>query len=422
MTSVSTLGAIAALVVAIFLILRKVSPAYGMMAGALVGGLIGGAGLVETVTLMVTGAQGITNAVLRILAAGVLAGVLIESGAANTIAETVVKKIGETRALLALAIATLCLTAVGVFIDVAVITVSPIALSIAHKAGLSKTAILLAMVGGGKAGNVMSPNPNTIAAADAFHVPLTSVMLAGVIPGLFGLVVAYLLAKKLSNKGSPVTADDVITHDATRQQPRFWVSVSAPLVAILLLSLRPIAGIAIDPLIALPVGGLVGTLLMGRARQTNQFMVAGLARMAPVAIMLLGTGTLAGIIANSELKEVLIHGLTASGLPAYLLAPVSGAIMSMATASTTAGTAVASSVFAPTLIELGVSALAGAAMIHAGATVLDHLPHGSFFHATGGSVNMLIRERLKLMPYETLVGLTIAVVSTLMFGVFGLAG
>ncbi|EHC61563.1 D-glycerate transporter [Salmonella enterica subsp. enterica serovar Johannesburg str. S5-703] len=42
MTSISTLGAIAALVVAIVLILRKVSPAYGMMAGmagALVGGL-----------------------------------------------------------------------------------------------------------------------------------------------------------------------------------------------------------------------------------------------------------------------------------------------------------------------------------------------------------------------------------------------
>ncbi|MDI5050125.1 SLC13 family permease, partial [Salmonella enterica subsp. enterica serovar Montevideo] len=160
MTSISTLGAIAALVVAIVLILRKVSPAYGMMAGALVGGLIGGADLLQTVSLMVSGAQGIVNAVLRILAAGVLAGVLIESGAANTIAETIVRKVGETRALLALAIATLCLTAVGVFIDVAVITVAPIALSIARNAGLSKSAILLAMVGGGKAGNVMSPNPN----------------------------------------------------------------------------------------------------------------------------------------------------------------------------------------------------------------------------------------------------------------------
>ena len=59
----------------------------------------------------------------------VLAGVLIESGAANTIAETITNKLGETRALLALALATLILTAVGVFIDVAVITVSPIAFS-----------------------------------------------------------------------------------------------------------------------------------------------------------------------------------------------------------------------------------------------------------------------------------------------------
>ncbi|HAS63057.1 MAG TPA: gluconate:proton symporter, partial [Vibrio sp.] len=201
MVEVSTLGALAALVVAIALILRKVPPAYGMIIGALVGGVVGGVSLTDTVSLMIGGAQGIVTAVLRILAAGVLAGVLIESGAATSIAETIVKKVGETRALLALALATLILTAVGVFVDVAVITVSPIALAIAQRANISKAAILLAMVGGGKAGNVMSPNPNAIAAADAFNVPLTSVMAAGVIPGLFGLVVAYMIAKRLTNKG-----------------------------------------------------------------------------------------------------------------------------------------------------------------------------------------------------------------------------
>jgi GntP family gluconate:H+ symporter len=416
MTTVSTLGALVALAVAIVLILRKVPPAYGMIAGALAGGLCGGADLVQTVTLMIGGAQGITNAVMRILAAGVLAGVLIESGAAHTIAETIVRKVGETRALLALAVATLILTAVGVFIDVAVITVAPIALSIAQRAGISRAAILLAMIGGGKAGNVMSPNPNTIAAADNFHVPLTSVMMAGIVPGLCGLVVAYLLARRLSDKGGRVMAEELTQH-AEGARPGFAAAISAPLVAILLLSLRPIAGIAVDPLIALPAGGLAGALLMGRIRQCNQFMVSGLSRMAPVAIMLLGTGTLAGIIANSALKDVLINGLTHTGLP-----PLSGALMSMATASTTAGTAVASGVFSSTLLELGVSGLAGAAMIHAGATVLDHLPHGSFFHATGGSVNMAVHERLKLLPYETLVGFTIAAISALMFGVFNLAG
>lgn len=34
-------------------------------------------------------------------------------------------------------------------------------------------------------------------------------------------------------------------------------------------------------------------------------------------------------------------------------------------------------------------------MLHAGAIVLDQLPHGSFFHATGGSVYMQVHERLK---------------------------
>jgi gluconate:H+ symporter, GntP family len=204
------LGAFVALTAAIVLILRKVSPAYGMIAGAFIGGIVGGANITDTVNVMIEGAKGMVPAVLRILAAGVLAGVLMESGAAASIAKTIVGKLGETQVLLALATATM------------------------------------------------------------------------------------------------------------------------------------------------------------------------------------------------------------------LLAPVSGIFMSGATASTTAGAAVASSVFGPTITSLGISALAGAAMIHAGATVLDHLPHGSFFHATAGSVHMEIKERLKLIPYESLIGLTLTVISTLIFGVFRL--
>ncbi|WP_301107373.1 SLC13 family permease [Sporosarcina sp.] len=418
---VSALGAIVALVVAIILILKKVSPAYGMIAGALIGGLVGGVDITNTVTLMMDGAKNIIPAVLRILAAGVLAGVLIESGAAAVIAETIIKKVGETRALLALALATMILTAVGVFVDVAVITVAPIALAIAKRAAISKTAILLAMIGGGKAGNIMSPNPNAIAASDAFNIPLTSVMAAGIIPAVFGVAVTYIIAKRLVAKGTAVLPEEVQLHNQSKL-PAFSAALIAPLVTIILLALRPLFDIAIDPMIALPIGGIAGALIMGRIRQVNEYAMAGLGKMSGVAIMLLGTGTLAGIIANSGLKDVLIDSLNMLGLPGYILAPVSGIFMSAATASTTAGTAVASQVFGGTLLEMGVSALAGAAMMHAGATVLDHLPHGSFFHATGGSVNMEIKERLKVMPYETLVGLTLAVVSTLVYGVFQIFG
>ena len=119
---------------------------------------------------MMDGAKGMMPAILRIITAGVLAGVLIESGAAAKIAETIVSKIGESKALIALAVATMVLTMVGVFVDVAVITVAPIALAIAGRVSLSRISILLAMIGGGKAGNIMSPNPNAIAAADNLGV------------------------------------------------------------------------------------------------------------------------------------------------------------------------------------------------------------------------------------------------------------
>ena len=57
-------------------------------------------------------------------------------------------------------------------------------------------------------------------------------------------------------------------------------------------------------------------------------------------------------------------------------------------------------------------------MIHAGATVIDSLPHGSFFHATGDSVGMAISERMKLIPYEAIIGLVSTIVAVVWFLVF----
>lgn len=414
--SVSALGAIVALIISITLIIKKIHPAYALILGALIGGLVGGVSLVNTVNFMMDGAKGMITAILRILTAGVLAGVLIESGAAIKIAETIVSKIGQQRALIALAIATMLLTMVGVFIDVAVITVSPIAIAIAKKANLSKPAILLAMIGGGKAGNLMSPNPNAIVASENLQVPLTSLMIAGIIPAIFGVIVTCMLAKWIDKKGVKIQNIEGEEKES-KELPSFIAAISGPIITIILLMLRPISGIVIDPLIALPVGGIIGAIIMGKGKYISDYAVVGLNKMSGVAILLLGTGTLAGIISNSQLKDLIINGVDKVGLPSILLAPIAGILMSAATASTTSGTAVGTSVFGPTILELGIPGLNAAAMIHSGATVLDHLPHGSFFHATGGSVGMEIKERLKLIPYESLIGLVMTIVSTIVFGV-----
>lgn len=142
MATISTLGAAAGLVIAIILIILKVPPVYGMMLGALAGGLIGGAGLSETVGLMVSGGSGMASGILRIIAAGMLAGFLIESGSAETIAHTIVVKMGSRFALLAIILSAWVLQAVGTFGDVVVVIVAPIALDIAASTRYSSTALL----------------------------------------------------------------------------------------------------------------------------------------------------------------------------------------------------------------------------------------------------------------------------------------
>ena len=79
----TTLGALVGLIIAIILIIKKVHPAYSLILGALIGGIVGGGGLTGTVGTMVSGAQSMMSSVLRILTSGILAGALIKTGAAK---------------------------------------------------------------------------------------------------------------------------------------------------------------------------------------------------------------------------------------------------------------------------------------------------------------------------------------------------
>ena len=446
----SSLAAIIGLALAIVLIIKKISPVYSLMIGALAGGFLGCGSLVGTVSEMFEGVKSITPAILRILAAGVLSGALIRSRAAESIAESIVRRLGPRFVFLSLALATMILCAVGVFVDVAVITVAPVALALASRLGLSRGKVLLALIGGGKCGNIMSPNPNTIIAAENYGAPLSSVMAAGIIPALIGLLVTvYIIVPLLPSgkaRAAGIAASDGMAGSegtagsegmagsegiagsegtagsegmagsegiAGEKLPSFLASIAGPLFTIALLSLRPLFGIVIDPMIALPLGGIVTLAATRSLNITSESIEYGLSKMAPVALLLIGTGTIAGVISASDMKDVVISWLTGWNVSGMFMAPLSSILMSAATASTTAGATIASASFSDAILETGLAGLWGAALTNAGATVLDHLPHGSFFHASAGSVSMPFKERLSLIPFESLIGLTLTLTTIL---------
>ena len=416
----SALAAVIGLLLSIVLIIKKVSPVFSLMLGAIAGGLLAGWGLESTVAHMISGVKDITPAIVRILAAGVLTGMLVKTGAATTIAKSIIKALGEKYIYLALAISAMILTGMGVFIDVAVITIAPIAIIMGCRLRLSKFKLLLAMIGGGKCGNILSPNPNTIIAAENFDAPLSSVMAAGIVPALIGLIITVFVIVPMIPKGD-LMSEEAKGDEAKGDEalPALWRSLLGPIVTIILLALRPIAGIVIDPMIALPVGGVVGILATGKWHDTAACLTYGLEKMSGIAILLVGTGTLAGIIKASAIKDVLVGMLAGWSNGGTFMAPIAGALMSAATASTTAGATIASASFGEAILAAGVAAVWGAAMTNAGATTLDHLPHGSFFHATGGSMGFSVNERLRLIPYETLVGLILTLGSIGMYFIVG---
>lgn len=152
----------------------------------------------------------------------------------------------------------------------------------------------------------------------------------------------------------------------------------------------------VHPAYSLILGALIGGVIGGGGLTlTVNTMVSGASSMMSSVLRILTSGilagTLAGIIKASNLQYDMINLLEVANLPAYLLAPLSGILMA------------------------GVTAIDAGAMIHAGSTVIDSMPHGSFFHATGGSVNMQIKERMKLIPFEAMVGLTSTIVSLIVY-------
>ncbi|WP_455749981.1 GntT/GntP/DsdX family permease, partial [Porphyromonas levii] len=141
------------------------------------------------------------------------------------------------------------------------ITVAPVALLVGRKSGLSKASVLLAMLGGAKAGNVMSPNPNTIAIANGFHTDLSKVMLEGSLPAIVAIVITFFIAHKLRDKGDTIHKNALnLTND---NLPSFKLSIIGPVVVIILLALNSILHLQIDSMIILPLGGLIAAVCMG---------------------------------------------------------------------------------------------------------------------------------------------------------------
>lgn len=297
---------------------------------------------------------------------------------------------------------------------------TPIALSVGKRSNISKLALLVALSGGGKAGNVISPNPNTIAAADGFGISLGQAMFNAFIPSIFGVLMAILLSMLIRRKGTDVKDTDLVKTDNDHNLPSIGKALVAPIVAIVLLLMGPLGDLTgvkffkvltLDAMYILPLAGVIGILAMGQARNLVKYINKGLNRMTGTVMILIGAGALGGLISKSDLGTQITNIISKTGISGDFLAPIAGILMGGALASTSAGVSVGIKGFGDAILNMGTEPVNAAVMMHTGATVIDQLPHGNYFHVTGDAMKMDLKERFKVVGYESLVGLTMTIVS-----------
>ena len=103
------------------------------------------------------------------------------------------------------------------------------------------------------------------------------------------------------------------------------------------------------------------------------------------------------------------------GISGTFLAPISGILMGLAVGSTSTAVILATGSFGPAILDMGTSSLSAAVMVHTGATVIDSVPQGNYFHITAQSMNMTIKEN-SVIPYEMCVGGVMTIVATILYG------
>lgn len=140
--------------------------------------------------------------------------------------------------------------------------------------------------------------------------------------------------------------------------------------------------------------------------------------MTATVLILIGAGGIAGLISASDLSNQVVHLIELSGISGTFLTPISGILIAAATAYTSTGVIVATGSFGQAILDMDTAPLAAAVMVHTGATFIDSLPQGRAltYHVTADSMKMTIKQRMGLISYEALVGGTMTIVATLVYG------
>ena len=436
MTGVPLLIAfVVAIVLMIVLISKlKVHAFLSLMLVSLLLALVAGIGLGDIPGIIGAGFSGTFSSIGIVIIFGALVGALLEkTGAALTMADSVVRLVGKKRPEAAMLLMG-WIVSIPVFCDSGFVILNPIRKALVKRTGRSSVAATVALSMGLYISHCfIPPTPGPIAAANTLYeslqqpVNLLLVMGIGAICSILPLAVAYLFAlvigKRVKSQDEGGSLDEVVqTYEelvasyGKLPSPLFsFAPIVVPIFLMALSSAFKMIGWNLGvitflgtPFIALAVGLVFGIIVLvqsGKLKDFYKITDDTLRVTGPILFVTAAGGVLGKVIASTDLVNFISQNSTALSSLGYFFPFLLAAILKTAQGSSTVAITTTAGILAPLMTTIGFTSPVQAAMtviaIGAGAMTVSHA-NDSYFWVVTNFGEMKAQDGYKTQTLGTL--------------------
>lgn len=398
--------------VLLFLIIRcRLHAIYSVLISAVVIGVASGMELSLVTTAVGDGIKNTLSSIALIVTLGSMFGGLLEvSGAAESIADTLVKFFGEKNSAFALGIAAI-LIGIPVFYDPAFIILMPICYSIAKRTNKSLVTFVLPMTAGLGIGSAIPPTPAPMLITGNLPVTLGTVTLLALIIAIPKYLIAYGVMIPFSKKYNvpvPKQVEQVLAEREAmpkRDLPAFGLVLCIILLPILLILLNssaqymwsPATESAMklqnflifigQPYLALIIANVLALILLCLRRGIDMTTVERVLNksLGPVAMIIMVTasgGVLRYMLDYSGMGTMIGNFMASVNMPVILVSFILATLMRICVGSTTVAMTMTMGIIASfpqlsTMQPMYIACIGMAAIF--GATSFSHVNDSGFW-------------------------------------------
>ncbi len=403
-------------------------------------GMSGGLGVDMTISKITEGFGGILGSIGIVIIAGTIIGTILEkTGAALTMANTILNIVGSKKAPLTMSL-TGAVTSIPVFCDSGFVILSPINRALAEKSNTSLAVMATALSSGLYATHcLVPPTPGPIIMAGTLNADLGMLILVGLGVAIPVLFAGYFYATRISSRffieaNPEATVEQLVErYGSLPAKGKSFMPILVPIILIALKSisdfpsypfgdgtLRAIFNFFGNPVTALLIGVGLAMRLMPKEEKGNGFswVSSGIGQAASI-LAITGAGGALGLI----LRELPIADALSGGLLQYnigLLLPfIIAALLKTAMGASTVAMIITSAMVAPLMGEMGMTSSLGRILvvlaIGAGSMVVSHA-NDSYFWVVSQFSDMDTKTAYKTQTGVTGVQGVVAIIIIMLIG------